>query len=424
VIARIRPIGWGFTTQAFSSLSSLLLTVLAARTLGPDGLGAVTLAFAVYLLALGLARSLVTEPLIAFTSSCSSSVARTFTRHALTLTVAISACAALAMGAGAIPLDGDLGNALLAMAPWLVPALVQDFCRSVLFRNRQERNAAALDAVWLGTMAVALPLCVVSQSVWFVIASWGVGACAGAALGLRLVHTGPSRIGDALRDWRRECWPLGRWLGAEGVVYAGSLLATTYVILNVLGSAALGGLRAVQSIYAPLTVIVPALTLPGLPATARALSRSRRAALSTSARYTVAALCVTGAYVVVLLPLADPFIAVVFGDGFEAFASLALPIGLGQLLIAGALGSSLLLRVELRGRSIFVARMAGAVTSLAAVAPLSRLWGIEGAAYSIVLGAAITTGLLTWAGLAPWTGPNRPATGRLPAQPAGEGRHG
>ncbi|HEY7731485.1 MAG TPA: hypothetical protein VH950_11330 [Gaiellaceae bacterium] len=425
MIARMLPIGWGLASQAFSSVSSLLLTVLAARTLGPSGLGAVALAFGVYLLSLGLARSLVTEPLIAYTSSRSATISRTFTGHALTLTLVAALISALAMGAAAAALDGDLARALLAMAPWLVPALAQDLTRSILFRNRRERSAAAVDAVWLGATAAALPLCIGSPSVWTAIAVWGLGACAGAALGLILVRTGPSRMGHALRDWRRECWPLGRWLGAEGVVYTGSLLATTYVILDVLGSAALGGLRAVQSVYAPLTLIVPALTLPGLPAAARALARSRRAALGTSARYTAAALCLTSVYVVLLLPLAGPAVGRVFGDDFRSYASLALPVGLSQVLIAAALGSSLLLRAELRGRSLFVARVAGAVASLAAVAPLSRQWGIEGAAYSLVLGAAISTGLLVWAAVAPGRGRRKAALGRhLPARPAREGPHG
>jgi O-antigen/teichoic acid export membrane protein len=425
VIARVLPIGWGFASQAFSSASSLLLTILAARALGPGGLGAVTLAFSLYLLALGLARSLVTEPLVAYTSSRSPSVVGSFTRHGLTLTLAFGLGAALVMGAAStsIPLPGGLQQALLAMAPWLVPALLQDLSRSLLFRSRRERCAALVDATWLATTIVALPLCIAVPSVWTVIAVWGVGACAGGTLGLSLLHVRPSRVADACSEWRRHCWPLGRWLGAEGVVYSLSLLALTYVILDVLGSAALGGLRAVQSVYAPLTVIVPALTLPGLPAASRALARSRRAALSTSARYTAVALCLTCAYVLVLVPVAGPVIVHVFGDDFREFESLALPIGLTQLLIAGALGFSLLLRAELRGRSIFVSRLAGAVASLTAVAPFCQLWGLEGASYSLVLGAAMSTFLLAWAGLSPGVERKGGTASRVARRPAGEGPH-
>ena len=51
-----------------------------------------------------------------------------------------------------------------------------------------------------------------------------------------------------------------------------------FVVAGILGAGAVGGLRSVESLFAPLTVIGPALNLPGLPAVARAYKRGFRQA--------------------------------------------------------------------------------------------------------------------------------------------------
>ena len=45
-VPRSSSFAWGLTDQALSSATTLLFTLIAARSLGPSGLGTVTLGFA------------------------------------------------------------------------------------------------------------------------------------------------------------------------------------------------------------------------------------------------------------------------------------------------------------------------------------------------------------------------------------------
>jgi O-antigen/teichoic acid export membrane protein len=55
---------WGVIDQGCSSAVNFGLTVVAARLLGPEGVGAVCIGFTVYLVALGLLSALVGDPLV------------------------------------------------------------------------------------------------------------------------------------------------------------------------------------------------------------------------------------------------------------------------------------------------------------------------------------------------------------------------
>ena len=58
-----RRASWGVADQALSSLTNFGLAVVLARGLSPEGFGAASVTFAVYVLALNGSRSLTSEPL-------------------------------------------------------------------------------------------------------------------------------------------------------------------------------------------------------------------------------------------------------------------------------------------------------------------------------------------------------------------------
>ena len=60
-----RTFAWGFVAQSLSSATSLSLTLMSGRLLGPGGLGVIFIGFSSYLVVLGLLRALVVDPMIA-----------------------------------------------------------------------------------------------------------------------------------------------------------------------------------------------------------------------------------------------------------------------------------------------------------------------------------------------------------------------
>lgn len=383
-------LGWGLADQGFSSVTNFGLSVLAGRLLGPKGLGTVFLAFAVYTLVLEFQHSLLQEPYVVASAT---STSRTPTRYAVTMALGYEVAASAVIALLGLAIPGSVGHGLLLLAPWMIPLLFQDLCRSVLFKDRRGGLATASDAMWALGMAAALPLAITHRSEATVIACWATGATAGGLLGILAIRAAPASPRAALAWWRAEAAPLGRWLGLESVALVSGMQGAVFFIAAIVGERQLGGLRAVQSAFAPMTLVGPALRMPGLPAIARATrgagAAGARAAKLIAAQLSAAALALIVVYFVILETVGGRLLAVVFGPSFRSFRNLIFPVGLGQLAGASALGFYIMLRAESRGRAVFGARVVTAVATFAFIPPLALHSGVYGAAWGSSLGAAV-----------------------------------
>ena len=147
----------------------------------------------------------------------------------------------------------------------------------------------------------------------------------------------------------------------------GRAYVSVVVLAVILGAHDYGGFRAIQAIFTPLTLIGPAIALPGLPLVSRALRDSRRRAQRIALRLGLAASAMTAVYVVALVGLPG-IVTFFFGSGFTNFQSMILRfLGLSQVVLAPT-RSTLLLRAEQRGRMIVVLS-----TSLSGVSAAGRL---------------------------------------------------
>jgi O-antigen/teichoic acid export membrane protein len=381
--------GWGVLDQGLSSATNFALTLLAGRLLGPRGLGIVVVAFSVYLLALTLQRALVNDPLVVASAHLAEQERHRAVRSAVTLVLGagvifsgvILAIAALLPPAGA--------SGLRLIAPWIVPALLQDLWRSVLFRDRRGAAAALNDGLWAVGIVVALPVAIATKQEWAVMGAWGFGAALGAIAGFIQARGRPEHPGHAWHWWRTVVWPFGRWLGLESVLLSVQSQAVVFLLGWLLGTGGLGGLRAAEAIFAPMTLLGPALDLPGLPAVSRALAESAAAARRRAVQISGMALTVVAAYLLVVGLWRREVLTIVFGAAFASFGRLVVPIGVGQLLYAGAIGFSLLLKAERRGRALVGSRILSSVSSLLLLLYLGSRYGVMGASWGLALGTGL-----------------------------------
>ena len=385
-----RHIAWGFVDQSFSSATNFGLAILAGRALGAQGLGSIVIGLTVYLIALGFQRSLISDPLVAVSAALSERARRLQARHALTLVLVGAASVTLAMIAVGTVLAGSAAQGLLYFAPWLLAALLQDACRVVLLsRDGRGRAAALNDGIWLVTMLLLLPIPLTHPTGWAVVTTWGAGAAVAALVGLAQVQIIPARLSPSLRWWRREASHLARWLAASTVSYTLGAHLTTFLLGAIVGVAALGGLRATSTAFGPLSLVIPALALPGLPAITRAYRGSRHAALTSALHLTLIALVVTSAYSALFL-LYPGLLPMIFGSSFAGFEDLVLPIALAQIVGASTIGFGLLLQAERRGRALFLCRTTTSVATLSFTAASALAWGVTGAAWAGVASAAVS----------------------------------
>jgi O-antigen/teichoic acid export membrane protein len=391
-----KAVAWGFIDQALSSATNFGLSVLAGRLLGPQGLGTVFLAFSVYLIALMLQRSLVTETLLAVTSALDPEERAKTAGHGLTMSLLGAVLATGLVMALAMVTTGAIGTALFLIAPWLVGALVQDFWRSLLFREGRASVAAANDAVWLVVMALAVPICWKIGTDSAVMAAWGLGACGGAVVGFWQTRVLPSRVRDSWAWWSKKAWPFGRWNAATSIVGAVGSNIEAFVLVGIIGASALGGFRAVQSLFAPLSLIAPAVGLPGLPAIARAYADDFHRARSLALGISGIAVAASIGFFAFLFLGGWRLLTALFGADFEQYRDLMFPVAIGQMFAAASVGFELLIKVQQRGRFLLFSRLFVVVFGLVLVATGAAAFGLTGAAWATavwLLLRAITLGL-------------------------------
>ena len=324
-VGRRRAYGWGVVDSAASSAANLGLSLLAGRILGPAGLGTLVVGFSVYLAMVSLQRSLVTTPLVS-TSSPLSVVERTeATRAALTSLVVLGLAATAAVATIALLLNGAIARGLLVVVPWLLPSMVQDFWRAILFRDERPRAAACTTSFRLVTMIALSPLAWAGDSDAAVAAAWGAGFLAATMVGFALTRVRPAGAAAALRWWRATAWPFGRWLVAQESVFTVANYAITFILIGLIGAYAMGGLRAAETVFAPLSLLAPAIALPGLPALARAGQRSYVAAWDLALRLTVATVGLTLLYFATMFVIGETLLVLLYGSDFDEFSSLLLP---------------------------------------------------------------------------------------------------
>jgi O-antigen/teichoic acid export membrane protein len=395
-----RGVVLGFVDQAFSTATNFGLTVLAGRVLGAAGLGEAFIGFSVYLVAMGVQRRLVTDPLVAATSVADTDVRRRTAFHTITFSLAAAIVVALGATGVGLVLPGFAGRGMLLFTPWLVPALVQDAMRNVLFRDHRGAAAAVNDGTWLLVMAVlAVPAWVIGTS-WAVVGCWGAGALAAMILGFVQLGIRPRDPLGAWRWWRRDALPFGKWNASAAFMANIAGTASTFILAAILGAESVGGLRAAQSVFAPLTLVIPAISMPGLPAVSRALRErgfrpARRKALGLSA----IAVCVTGVYVITMALGGWRLLPFLFGERFAEYRFLIAPIAIAQLFTAAGVGLLLILKAGQRGRMLLANRAVGAGSSVVMVGLLAWADGLRGAAWGVAVGAAASLGVLAFGAL-------------------------
>jgi len=398
---RRRELSWSLIDQGFCSATSLGLTIAAGRLLGPGGLGLVSVGLAAYLFLQALQRSLVSDPLSVCTASQAEGPAFDAVAHGLTVTVAGGLAFSVLTAAGGIALGGHVGHSLILFAPWAGVALVQDFWRSALFRLGRGRSATINDAI----RALVMTLCLVAvwrlASDWALVSAWGLGAAVGTTLGFAQTRQALRRPRLAWRWWTDDALKLGRWLGLEAVVVSGSSLCLTVILVSLLGDRDVGGLRAVITLFTPMTFLGQAIELPGLPRLARLCQSSIGAARLGAFRLSGAAVSLVCAYLLVAIPLRGSLLAAVYGDRFRAFEHLFLPVATSDLLYAVGIGLVVLLKAEGRGSARALSQTLAEVTTLLLVWRLAAASGVWGAAWGLAAGVAVGQGAASLLALTP-----------------------
>ena len=396
--------GLSILDQGLTSGAGFVLNLFLARWLTGEDYGAFAVAFATLLFVSGYHNVVVLEPMTVLGPArySDSMSAYLFAQFKINAVVVGCLSGLMLAAAGAMAAFGAHHNLItttaasgLALPFLLLFWLVRRMCYVV------QRPSIAVWASAGYFVLVVASLFGLRATGWldaprsFLL----MAGCSIAAVILPLRELGLfETAGIDICPWREvaaQNWNYGRWLMASAVLYPISSQTQTYVLAAVISLSAAGILRAMQIPALLMTQVVTATGLLVLPRMAYEFGvgradKLRRKALFSSLGLTGMALI----YALVVGLFAKPLEHILFGGKFMEYAWLIPVLALVPVFTGLSMGFSLALRAYQKPQFDLLANAIAAPIGLITALAFIKQWGIGGAAFSLVAGAASTGAVL------------------------------
>jgi hypothetical protein len=387
-------VSWGLADQGLSSLTNFGLSLVVARHIGVRELGAFSLVFTTYLVALGVSRSLCSDPMMVRYSAAGEQAWREGAPQATGAALGLGVAAGLGCVLLGTVLGGPIGTTFAVLGISLPGLLLQDCWRYAFIASGRSGYAFFNDLVWAVVMFPLLGLELASgrnSLVWFA-AAWAAAGCAAALVGVVQSGIVPWPW-NPLGWWRRHRDLNLRFLGEFGATSGVSQL-TKYGVGVVDSLATVGVLRAGELLIGPFYIMFMGGNSVVTAEGTRMLRRSPARLLQLSVLYSTVLAAATVAWGAVLLLLPPTVGSWVLGSSWPAARTVAVPFLLIALAMSVMAGPMTGLRALTAARSSLRARLVAA--------PLAAVGGLSGAAVAGARGAAWGMAVAGWIGAGVW----------------------
>jgi O-antigen/teichoic acid export membrane protein len=398
---------WSLTDQALSSTTNFGITIVIARSFSPTALGSFALAYAYYIALLQLSRCFTSEPLMVRFSGSRREAWHGATLHAASTAVTLG-CLGTVVGLAVAGLtDGALRSSFLVVSAFLPLLLLQDLWRFGFFAAGRPRAAAANDTVWVVAMAILVLVAHAAGSptlTWLVFV-WAFSGAIAGVFGAFQVHRRPRA--RHVRGWIATHRDLGIRFAGEYLVYSAAVQATLYIVGAVAGVAAVGSIRAAQTLVGPVSLVFLGVSFGAVPEGVRIAARSPGRLPRFVSRLSLCLAGVSLMWGALVLAIPDGVGEAILGDSWRSARNLMVPIVVAVIAEGLNVGPWVGLRaLAAAGRSLRGRAMIAAVTMVAGAAG-SATMGAWGAAAGFAAGSVIATGVWTWQFLAANAAHNR-----------------
>jgi hypothetical protein len=362
-IKRRNWVSWALLAQVASSATNALLTIIAARTVGLRGLGAIGIAFIAYAMAIGIGRSLTLEPLILARSPLLPAVTRTTSALSVLVGLIVVSIGAI-MGLA----SGPAAECVIVMGLLLPGLMLTDSLRNEQLVLGTTRRVCAFDCLWLLSACACLLVVSPLGSPALIVFAWGVPGIAAsmAVLGLASNDTRP----DFPMLW--SLWPRGAGLLADFGLSVGESHAAQAVLGGFAGLPALGAYRGAALLLSPLNPLFIALPMMAHAYVARDPTPDRARRGSIAVMVALLLMCVCTGVGLTLLP--ESILRAGLGSAAREARHLAYPLCIDYAASAFILGGSLGLRMTGRSRTLVKARLLAAAIAIIGIAFAVVLW--------------------------------------------------
>lgn len=401
ISARIRPfvgrLSWGVADQALSSLTNFAVGVVVARSLGIRELGAFSIAFATYQVAVNASRGLATDPLAVRYSGTEVLLWRRAVSSSTGTATAVGLVAGACCAVAGLLLAGATGAALLALGVTLPGLLLQDSWRFAFFSAGRGGQAFVNDLVW-GLSLIPMLVAIVASGppgvAWFILA-WGGSATLAAVIGGMQTRLVP-RLSQA-HSWLRQHRDLASRYLPENLSISGAYQLRAYGLGAIAGLPAVGALRGAELMLGPFNVILMGIGMMAVPEAVGVLRRSVRELRSFCLLLgcgQAGAAAAWGAALLLLLPRGLGLR--VLGPSWQPASELLVPVTLTLVSTGFSTGASAGLRALGAASRSLRAQAVGSAAYVTAGLLGATVAGAAGAAWGGAV--AITIGAGVWWG--------------------------
>jgi O-antigen/teichoic acid export membrane protein len=398
--------GLSILDQGLVSGAGFLLSFLLARWLNSGAYGAFAVAFATLLFLSGFHNVLLLEPMSVmgparYSDRTPAYFAAQLKIHKLLGAVLASALLLMALFMNLLGASHQLAIATAASAFALPFFLMLWLVRRMAYMVRQPAVACRASASYFLLTLIALFVLharsVLSPASAFLLMG-GAGLTSATLPLWKLGMLGAKA--DSQCSWKsvaRENWDYGRWLVLSTGLFSVAAQGQTYLCAGLLGLGSAGIFRAMQVPSLVMAQIVTAVGLLVLPSMSHEFglgqfTRLRHKAMLASVFLTSIALCNAA-----VLGFFSKSIEHMLYDGkYSPYVQLIPILGLVPVCTGLASGFSMAARASQKPHIDLVANAISAPVGLATAAVFIRLWGLDGAAFSLVTGFAAYAAVFWW----------------------------
>jgi len=398
--------GVSIVDQGLVSGAGFLLSFLLARWLSSEAYGAFAVAFATLLFLSGFHNVLLLEPMSVmgparYSNQASAYLAAQLKIHRLLGSLLAGALLLTALLMKLLEANRELAMATAASAFALPFFLMLWLVRRMAYMVQRPAIAGWASAGYFlltlfGLLVLHTRNVLTPTTAFFVLGSAGLLS---VALPLRQLGMLGARTVDPC-SWRavaQENWNYGRWLVLSTALFSVAAQIQTYLVAGFLGLGAAGIFRAMQVPSLVMTQIVIAVGLLVLPSMSYEfglgqLAQLRKKAVLASAFVTLLAL----GYAAFLALFADSIEHLLYGGKYSGYVRLIPILGLVPVCTGLAIGFSMAVRASQKPHFDLVANAISAPAGLITAAVFIKLWGLNGAALSLVAGFAAYAAVFCW----------------------------
>lgn len=386
--------GWTFIDQGLSSLTTLILSVLVARSVDASSFGFFTLLYSIYFVVVGMSRSIASDPLLIRYPGRATGVLRQGCQESAGAALTAGVLTGV-LGLMAVPLlSGDRRLAVLALALSLPALLAKDAWRYCFFALGTPFQAVVNDALWSVSQLIGVAWLAATghHHLAELIAVWGASAAVCVVIGAWQCRAVPRP--DLAVRWLRRHRDLAPRYATEFLVEGGLQQATLWFAGFLGGLVAPAALRASEILLGPTRVLMQAAPAAVVPEGARSGLYSPERLLPVVRRASLALICAVLAWSLLLSGLLSRFGEQLLGQTWAYTRPLLLPVTISFVAMAAATGPSIGLRILAAARLSLRVRML--------VAPLTMALAVIGVLVHGALGAAVGSAVGNVIGTAIW----------------------